>query len=172
MPPGTPGDAARLRGNPLWAVPMRELSATRDRPIFSPSRRPASPPAVVQAPPQLPPPPPLKPKEPDHPRLTILGTVLGGSDSIGIFMEEATSNVLRVHAGQVYAGWVLRALTRREAIFEKAEALVTLHLPAPREEATAPVAATPPGATPGTYAAPAAVAQRAPTALVERRRRD
>src|SRR5262245_36583139 len=73
MPPGTPGDAARLRGNPLWAVPMRELSATRDRPIFSPSRRPASPPAVVQAPPQLPPPPPLKPK-PDHPRLTILGT--------------------------------------------------------------------------------------------------
>jgi hypothetical protein len=26
-------------GNPLWAIPLKELSATRERPIFSPSRR-------------------------------------------------------------------------------------------------------------------------------------
>src|SRR5215831_17659551 len=35
------------RGNPLWAVPLADLSATRERPIFSPSRRPPARPAVA-----------------------------------------------------------------------------------------------------------------------------
>src|SRR5216684_625555 len=30
-------------GNPLWALPLKQLSTTRDRPIFSPSRRPPPP---------------------------------------------------------------------------------------------------------------------------------
>src|SRR5213592_1892653 len=30
-------------GNPLWGIPMERLSATRDRPIFSLSRRPPPP---------------------------------------------------------------------------------------------------------------------------------
>src|SRR5258708_33146709 len=34
-------------GNPLWAVPLDALSMTRERPLFSPSRRP--PPPVVVA---------------------------------------------------------------------------------------------------------------------------
>src|SRR6201995_4331257 len=36
-----------LSANPLWAIPLTKLSGTRDRPIFSPSRRP--PPPVVAA---------------------------------------------------------------------------------------------------------------------------
>ena len=42
-------------GNPLWAVPLSLLSVTRDRPIFSPSRRP--PPAAVAAAAVVEPPP-------------------------------------------------------------------------------------------------------------------
>jgi hypothetical protein len=30
-------------GNPLWALPLKQLSITRERPIFSPSRRPPPP---------------------------------------------------------------------------------------------------------------------------------
>src|SRR6516165_2807674 len=39
----------RLSGNPLWAVPLRSLSVTSERPIFSPSRRPPIPPVVAVA---------------------------------------------------------------------------------------------------------------------------
>jgi len=31
--------AARI-GNPLWAIPMRKLSATRERPLFTPRAAP------------------------------------------------------------------------------------------------------------------------------------
>jgi general secretion pathway protein N len=173
MPPGASGKAVRSSGNPLWAVPMRDLAATRERPIFSPSRRPPSPPVIAQAPPQQPP-PLAKPAEPERPPLAILGTVLGGRDSIGIFMEDATTNVVRLHPGQGYAGWVLRAVSRREADFAKGEAVATLRLPAPRDEQPAPVASTPPSRRTGAYVVPAAVAPvvGTPTALVERRRRD
>jgi hypothetical protein len=36
-------DRAPPSGNPLWAVPIKDLSQTRDRPIFTPSRRPPPP---------------------------------------------------------------------------------------------------------------------------------
>ena len=42
--PRAPPAAARERpapsGNPLWTLPLKQLSITRERPIFSPSRRP------------------------------------------------------------------------------------------------------------------------------------
>lgn len=48
-----------LPANPLWAIPLKQLSNTRERPIFSPSRRPPAvagppPPAAVRVPPNLP----------------------------------------------------------------------------------------------------------------------
>src|SRR5262249_28882248 len=60
-------------GNPLWGIPLRVLTATRERPLFSPSRRPPAPPAVAAP---APPPPVVAAKapEPDHPPLTIVGT--------------------------------------------------------------------------------------------------
>src|SRR5262245_27099301 len=33
-------DATSRGGNPLWTIPLRALAATRDRPLFSASRRP------------------------------------------------------------------------------------------------------------------------------------
>ena len=49
-------DRAPPSGNPLWAIPIKDLSETRDRPIFTPSRRPPPPPVVEK--PYTPPPPP------------------------------------------------------------------------------------------------------------------
>lgn len=128
-------------GNPLWGIPVRVLTATRERPLFSPSRRPPAPPAVA-APPQ-----PTrsfaaaKPPEPDHPLLTIVGTVVSASDGIGLFIDQATNDVIRMHTGQDHDGWVLRSVHGREASFEKNERKSTLALPAPGE---APAAATAP----------------------------
>ncbi len=117
-----------LTGNPLWAMPLRSLSVTRERPLFSPSRRP--PPSAVAAAPAVLPAQPPKPAEPDHPLLTLVGTIVGQTQSFGIFVDQATKTVIRLKTGQDHAGWTLRNVQGREAIFEKNERAVTLVLPA------------------------------------------
>jgi general secretion pathway protein N len=119
-------------GNPLWGIPLRVLTATRERPLFSPSRRPPAPPAVAA--PVVPRPVAMpKPAEPERPLLTIVGTIVGGNDAIGVFVEQASNNVIRIHAGQDHDGWVLRSVHGREAMFEKDTRKATLALPAPGE---------------------------------------
>jgi general secretion pathway protein N len=148
-PTATPDRAAvpnarehALTGNPLWAIPLRVLTATRERPLFSPSRRPPAP-AVVAAPPP-PRPAPTKPPEPDHPLLTIVGTIVSETDSIGVFIDQATNDVIRLHTGQDHDGWTLRAVQRRETIFEKDSRKATLALPTATQPTGSPAGPNPP----------------------------
>jgi hypothetical protein len=69
-------------GNPLWGVPIDQLTATRERPLFTVSRRPPSPPAAPKPPADAPPPPPA---EPERPHLTLLGTVTGEPQKVAGF---------------------------------------------------------------------------------------
>ena len=39
LAPALAADDCVISGNPLWATPLRSISATRERPLFSPSRR-------------------------------------------------------------------------------------------------------------------------------------
>jgi hypothetical protein len=116
-------------GNPLWSLPLGSLSVTRDRPIFSPSRRPPPPP-VVAAPyvPPPSPPPPERPPEPDHPLLTLLGTLAGESQGVGIFLDETDKTTLRLRTGEDHQGWVLTSIRGGEATFIKGERTATLAL--------------------------------------------
>jgi hypothetical protein len=126
--------------NPLWAIPIKELAATQDRPLFLPSRRRPSPPAVVIS---SAPPPPLQPKPAEHerPPLLLIGTVAGEIDAIGIFLDQATNRTISLRAGQSHNGWMLGAVHKRDVILQKDQAIVLLPL-APR--AIAPVAAAMP----------------------------
>jgi general secretion pathway protein N len=123
-----------LPANPLWAVRLGELPATRDRPIFSPSRRPRAPPPVLLAAPP-PPPKPAAPREPDRPPLALLGTIVSPSLQIAIFREEATSETRRLKTGDDYKGWALRSVTSREARFEGRNQTAVLALPPPEAAA-------------------------------------
>jgi hypothetical protein len=116
-------------GNPLWSLPLGSLSVTRDRPIFSPSRRPPPPP-VVAAPyvPPPSPPPPEGPPEPDHPLLTLLGALAGESQGVGIFLNETDKTTLRLRTGEGHQGWVLTSIRGGEATFVKGERTATLAL--------------------------------------------
>jgi hypothetical protein len=129
---------APLAGNPLWRIPISELSETSARPLFSSSRRPPAAPALAalqSQPVKLGPPPKA---EPDHPLLTLLGTIIGESVQIGVFADEASHDVIRLKAGDVHDGWTLRAVVGRAATFEKEGSLAaTLVLPPPDAEATA-----------------------------------
>jgi hypothetical protein len=134
-------------GNPLWALPLSALSATSDRPIFSPSRRPPSPPPIIATPPPSIAPPPV-PQEADSPPLVLVGTAVGGSRRLGVFLEEATKKLVRLEPGNGHDGWSLRRVERREAQFEKAPRTAILALrsgPGPEPAAgSAPVPVRPP----------------------------
>jgi hypothetical protein len=119
-------------GNPLWALPLEQLSMTRERPIFSPSRRPPPPtpptyvaPVAVRQ--------PIKPPEPERPAVSLLGTIIGTDDQIGVFLD-TTHNVVRLRVGEVHRGWALRLVKAREVTLVKdGEQAVVLELPPPGE---------------------------------------
>jgi len=115
--------------SPLSAMPVSELSATRERPLFSPSRRPPPPPVAVATPPPTKLPSPA-PRQLDHPLLTLIGTVVGESKHVGVFLEEASKNVIRLQPGQDHGGWTLRWVGGREVEFEKDGLTAALVLPA------------------------------------------
>jgi hypothetical protein len=121
-----------LSGNPLWAIPLRQLSATHERPLFAPSRRP--PPVAATNTYQLasvPPPAPPKAVEPERPQLSLVGTVAGEAEGIGVFLDQAGKTVLRLKTGENHKGWVLRTVTRRTVVLAKGFTIVELTLPAP-----------------------------------------
>ncbi|MGZ6195911.1 MAG: hypothetical protein ACXWML_11870, partial [Candidatus Binataceae bacterium] len=64
--------------NPLWAIPLSRLSATRDRPLFRPSRRAPAPPAAAPAAALTPPAPPAA--EPERPSLTLVGAIASDTE--------------------------------------------------------------------------------------------
>jgi general secretion pathway protein N len=127
-----PAGARELRGNPLWAIPLKSLSFTRDRPLFTPSRRPPVPPVpaaepvrqVVVA----------KPAEPERPQLLLIGVVVSEKDGIAIFVDQTTREVFRLRIDQGHGGWILRSVHGREATLEKSPFTVTLALPAPGDQ--------------------------------------
>lgn len=132
-----------LSGNPLWAIPLSTLSATRERPLFTPSRRPPAP--AVAGPPRAEPvaaAPAPAPAEPERPQLILVGAVGAESGGIAIFVNQATNDIVRLKTGDSYSGWMLRSVKGREALFQKNNETLVLALPAP---GSAPPAGAPPG---------------------------
>ena len=118
-------------GNPLWILPIAELSSTRERPIFSATRRPPTTPTYV-APVTVR--PPVKPPELERPAVSLVGTVIGTDAHIGVFLETATKNAVRLRVGENHQGWVLRLITAGEVTLAKDSGqVVLLNLPPPGE---------------------------------------
>lgn len=131
IPPSKPRAPTErvLSANPLWAMPIKQFSTTRDRPIFLPSRRPPAPPAsaVTVAKAIVPP----KPKEPEQPQLSLVGTISGDDDKFGIFIDQSTKAVLRLRVGEEFQGWKLQSVQGREAAFQKDQLSFVVALPQP-----------------------------------------
>jgi general secretion pathway protein N len=130
-------------GNPLWAIPLRTLSVTRERPLFSPSRRPPAP-AVLGVEPPPPPLPTIKPAAPERPPLILVGTIIGENEKLAIFFNQVTNSVTRVREGEAESGWLLRSVAERAIILQKDNQTVTLDLPKRSEERPASGLPAPP----------------------------
>jgi general secretion pathway protein N len=126
--------------NPLWAIPLSKLTATRERPLFLPSRRaPAL--AIAPAPVAVLAPSAPPPAEPERPSLTLVGAIASETEGFAVFLDQATNTVIRLRTGQDHQGWVLRAVKGREATLEKASTSATLMLPEPGAVPGAPMPA-------------------------------
>jgi general secretion pathway protein N len=115
-----------LRGNPLWGITIQSLSATRDRPLFSPSRRPPAAIAptasfTVTAPP-----------EPEKPPLDLIGVVTGSGGGYAVFVNTTTHAVISLHTGEGHDGWVLLTANGREAVLERHDRTFVVSFPKAR----------------------------------------
>jgi general secretion pathway protein N len=121
-------NAASRSGNPLWTVPLTALTATRDRPLFSASRRPP-----VVAPRAAPPPKreALAPPPPERPLLTLIGTIVSREASLAMLQGSNAEAISRLRLGQENDGWRVRGIGLRSIIVEKGERSVELVLPRP-----------------------------------------
>jgi general secretion pathway protein N len=131
IPPPSPRAVPErtLSANPLWAMPLTQFSVTRERPIFLSSRRPPAPvatsalaPKTVVAP---------KPREPERPQLSLVGTILGDEARFGIFVDQSTKAVVRLKVGEDFQGWKLQSIEGREAALERNQMVVALEMPQP-----------------------------------------
>jgi general secretion pathway protein N len=121
--------------NPLWSVPLSVLTSTRERPIFSASRRP---PQRVVAAPHIDrvATAPRPPSEPERPPLKLIGAVVGVSDAIAIFIDQTDQNIIRLHQGQTHLGWVLTAVRGRDVTLYKADQTEVLAFAGPDDAAS------------------------------------
>jgi len=126
-PAPAPPPERTLSANPLWAMPLKQFSATRERPIFLPSRRPPAPPVTTAVVPKAIVVP--KPKEPERPQVSLVGTISGDDEKFGIFVDQSTKAVIRLKLGEEHQGWKLQSVQGREAALEKDQQVVTLSMP-------------------------------------------
>ena len=143
--------------SPLAVHPLDRLSATRERPLFSPSRRPPAPPP----PPIVSPPPP----PPGPPNLTLVGIVMDAEEARAIVQSGPKNEIRRVRIGDDIGGWKVAQIEGRRLVLKLDSRVATFSMfsghrnPAPRAApGAAPRAA--PGATP--RAAPGAAPRVAP----------
>jgi general secretion pathway protein N len=106
QPPEQPADTL---ANPLAAQSLDRLSATRDRPLFSPTRRPTPPPP--------PPPPELPPVAvvPQPPNLTLVGIVVDDEGARALIRSSATK-ADRVQIGDDIGGWKVAQIDGRKMV--------------------------------------------------------
>lgn len=125
----SPSSAAEpvLRGNPLWGITVESLSATRDRPLFSPSRRP---PAAVAPTTSF---NVTAPSEPEKPPLDLIGIVTGSGEGYAVFVNTTTHAVIRLRTGEGHDGWVLLTAKGHEAVLQRHDRTVVVSFPKPSQ---------------------------------------
>jgi general secretion pathway protein N len=136
-PSGAPSAAL---ANPLASLPLESLSATRDRPLFSPSRRPPPPPPppaapVVRAVEATPVPPPS---------VVLLGIVTEANEARAMVRSDPSGKVVPARLGDEIGGWKVTQIEPRRLVLSIDDRSVSFSLFA-RTGAKAVGSRAPPG---------------------------
>ena len=125
---GARADDAILPGNPLQSVPLSALKATRERPLFSTSRRAPEAPVAI-APQASPPPPALPPPQPEAPPFRLVGTIVGAGAHVALLLNRSTNEVTSLREGDSQQGWQARKVLARSILLQRGAEYATLDLP-------------------------------------------
>jgi general secretion pathway protein N len=109
--------AAPVNANPISALDLDALSATRELPLFTPSR---TPPIVVEAEPE--PEPVIEPEiveeTADPPPLELIGIVVTEAEQVVLLMDQSTGEVQRIRPGDDFQGWTVSIIDSRTVELE------------------------------------------------------
>jgi general secretion pathway protein N len=105
--------------NPLDALRLKNLTATRARPLFAPSRRPPAPPPAQLAAPLDPEPVLTQAAPPAPPPFELIGAAVGEGVSYVLLRQRATSKVMRLRPGDDAEGWRVGAIGIRSVVLER-----------------------------------------------------
>jgi general secretion pathway protein N len=112
--PVTAQDAVdRAAANPLARAPFERFSQTRERPLFSATRRPP-PPAPVAVTREPPPPPP-----PEPPGLILVGVLQDSAGARALVRTSPTEKIRVVRMGDELGGWRVAEIGPRRLVLSR-----------------------------------------------------
>src|SRR5687767_6594255 len=121
-PPPSPANA-----NPISALDLDSLTATRELPLFTPSR---TPPAVVDAEPEFEPEPAFEEEivetDPEPPPLELIGIVVTEAEQVVLLLDQSTGEVQRIRPGDDFQGWTVSIIDSRTVELESEGSSQTL----------------------------------------------
>jgi len=106
--------------NPLAAITLDSLAATRDQPLFSRNRKVYRPVQAAPAPTVVMPP---------VPNLSLVGVVLSDTSPLIILIDQTLKTQVRMREGETYNGWTLKRVEPLQAIIQNGATEFRLLLP-------------------------------------------
>jgi general secretion pathway protein N len=67
-------------------------------------------------------------KGPDHPRISLIGTIVGDARQVAVFLDAEAHAVIRLRRGEQHDGWTLRRIGRREVTLDKGDETAAMAL--------------------------------------------
>jgi hypothetical protein len=117
--PAQGGEGTDALPSPLAAQPLDRLSATRERPLFSPTRRPPPPPPPVVVAPEPPPPPPPPPD------VALFGIVMDGDEAHAVVRAGPAAKIMNVRVGDDIGGWKVAQIEGRQLVLSLDDRIAT-----------------------------------------------
>lgn len=114
--------------NPLSDLGLESLEATRELPLFTPSRKAPVVPEPEPVEVATAPPPPAPPPPPSPPPLQLIGLIMTGSTEIALLRDSGSSEVIRLASGEEYEGWSIRFIDSRTVEFQNGDQTETLSM--------------------------------------------
>jgi hypothetical protein len=119
-------------------VSLEAMSATRIRPLFSPTRRPPPPPPAAASTQTV----AAAPASPSPPDVTLTAVVIGTDLRVAVFKRGTEAKSLSVAAGGEIEGWRVTSIEPREVQMQRDDEVITFPLVKRPGKAPATVAPT------------------------------
>ena len=115
---GAASEVAPLAPMPSFTAPaFGEFAESLERPLFSPTRRPAPPEAEPEVPPGTP-----------TGDFILIGVVIGPTERLALVQQKGEPAAIRIALGQIVNGWTLDAVEADRVIFRLGEGVQEVKL--------------------------------------------